>query len=210
MKLSIITNPYDIKFETDTINRFFREGLDELHIRKPKYDTATMTAFIKRIDAQYHDRLVLHTHYSLVNTFNVKKIHLNHKWVVNYFTLLYLDKVILRGKKIIKSKTIPNCTSLYKPTDGIDEYVLGPVFSRATYVLNTQLLQTEELAKGLRHSKLPVTALGGVTSNTMDFFKEVGFKGTALQSAVWKAADPVRAFVEIRDYFMSKEFSIAG
>jgi thiamine-phosphate pyrophosphorylase len=210
MKLSIITNPYDIKFETDTINRLFREGLDELHIRKPKYDLAAMTAYIKRIDIKYHDRLVLHSHYALVNTFAIKKIHLNHKWAINYFTLFYLDKVILKGKKVIKSRTIANCASLYKPIEGIDEYVLGPVFARATYVLNTQLMQTEELEKGLRHSKLPVTALGGVTSDTMDFIKEVGFKGTALQSAVWKAADPIRAFVEIRDYFMAREFSIAG
>jgi thiamine monophosphate synthase len=205
MKLSIITNPYDIKFEADTINRLFREGLSELHIRKPKYDKEMMTRFIKQIDQQYHDRIVLHSYYSLVNKFNIKKIHLSHDWISNFATNWYLNKVILQGKHISKSKTIANCARLFKPIEGVDEVILGPVFSRASYTVNTQLVQTADLEKGLRHSKLPVTALGGVTAQTLGFLKNVGFKGIAIQSGVWKSPDPVKAFAEMRDFYFASE-----
>jgi len=50
LKLTLITNPYDIMFEADIINRLFREGLDELHIRKPEMDKPDMIEFISKID----------------------------------------------------------------------------------------------------------------------------------------------------------------
>jgi thiamine monophosphate synthase len=205
MKLVVITNPYDIKFETDRINLMFSEGLDELHIRKPQCDKAGMKKYISQIDRKYHHKIILHSHFSLVNTFDIQKIHLPHDWTFSFFTNLFLDHVILKGKKVSKSLTISGCSSLYKPIKGIDEVVLGPVFARASYTINNQQIETADLEKGLRHSKLPVTALGGVTSQTLEFFKKVGFKGIAIQSGVWKCPDPVASFIEIRDHYLATE-----
>ena len=205
MKLVVITNPYDIKFETDRINQMFREGLDELHIRKPKCDIETMRKFIQKIDADFHHKIVLHSNYSLVNTFDINKIHLPHNWKSNFATNFYLDYVLLKGKKVSRSMTIGGCRALYKPIKGINELVLGPVFARASYTINNQQIPTENLEKGLRHSKLPVTALGGVTSQTLEFFKNVGFDGVAMQSGVWKMPDPVAAFIEIRDHYIATQ-----
>ena len=58
MKLVAITSPTRIKFETETINRLFNEGLDELHIHKPQYNKEVMKTFIGEIDFQFHERLV--------------------------------------------------------------------------------------------------------------------------------------------------------
>ena len=104
--------------------------------------------------------------------------------------------------------TIASCRSLYKPIKGIDELMLGPVFARASYTVNNQLISTAELEKGLRHSKLPITALGGVTSQTLEFFKNVGFKGIAIQSGIWKNPDPVKSFVEIKDHYIATEHKL--
>jgi thiamine monophosphate synthase len=208
MKLVVITNPYDIKFEIDRINRMFDEGLDELHIRKPECDMSTIKKIISQINKQYHDRIVLHSHYSLVNTFDIHKIHLGHDWIFNFATEFYLNKIILRGKKVSKSMTIGGCSSLYKPIKGINELVLGPVFSRASYTMNNQQIPTDEIEKGLRHSKLPVIALGGVTSQTLEFFKNIGFNGIAIQSGVWKSPDPVEAFLEMRDHYMATQHKL--
>ncbi len=210
MKLIAITPPGKIKFEADTINRLFREGLDELHLHKPQYDKEAMKKFIQNIDAEYHDRLVLHSHYSLVHTFDIQKIHLNRKWKQNFVTNLYLEKVILKGKKIHKTKTVKDCKELYKPIHGLDEVILGPVFGKTMYYINKQEIQTKQLESAVRHSKLPVTALGGITVDTLDFFENVGFKSLALQSALWKNIDPVKAFVEIRDYYRAQQYKMAS
>jgi thiamine-phosphate pyrophosphorylase len=208
MKLSIITNPYEVKFESDIINRLFSEGLDELHVRKPEYDRADMKNFINAIDREYHHKLVLHSYYSLVNTFDIHKIHLGHDWIFNSATDMYLNMVILKGKKVSRSMTITNCKSLYKPIAGINELMLGPVFAKFTYNIDNQLISTSDLEKGLRHSKLPVTALGSVSTQTLEFFKNAGFKGAAMQSSIWKSSDPVGAFIEVRDHFIATEHKL--
>ena len=208
MKLVVFTNPYDIKFETERINQMFSEGLDELHIRKPKCDRATFKKFISQIERQYHHKIVLHSHFSLVNNFNIQKIHLPHDWISNFVSNFFLDHVILKGKKVSKSITISSCDSLYKPVKGINELLLGPIFAKASYTINNQQIPTADIEKGLRHSKLPITALGGVTSKTLGFFKNVGFNGIAIQSGVWKSSDPVAAFIEIRDHYMATEHKL--
>ena len=205
MKLVVISNPYELKFETERINQMFREGLDELHVRRPKCDMATMKKFIKEIDSDFHHKIVLHSHYSLVNTFDIHMIHLPHNWASNAIKTLFLDYLILRGKKVRKSMTIGGCKSLYKPIKGIHELVLGPIFARASYTINNQQIETTKLEKALRHSKLPVIGLGGVSSQTLEFFKNVGFDGIAMQSGVWKTPDPVAAFVEIRDHYVATQ-----
>jgi thiamine monophosphate synthase len=205
MKLTVITNPYELKFETERINQMFSEGLDELHIRKPKCSVETMIKFIESIDREYHHKIVLHSHFSLVNKYAIHKIHLSHDWSHSIVANWYLDYVVLRGKKVSKSMTIANCSLLYKPIKGINELTLGPVFTRTSYITSNQQIASDEIEKSLRHSKLPVTALGGVTSQTLEFFKKIGFKGIAIQSGVWKSADPVGAFIEMRDHYMATE-----
>ncbi len=199
MKLVLITNPYNLKYETDRINLMFNEGLEELHIRKPKCEKEVMRKFISEIDPEFHHKLVLHANYSLVNNFDIHKIHLSHDWIFNFATNLYLNQIILGGKKISKSTTLVTCSALYKPIAGINELILGPVFSKYSAMITNQLIKTEDLEKALRHSKLPVIGLGGVYPQTLEFFENVGFKGVAMQSSVWKSMDPVKTFVEMRE-----------
>jgi thiamine-phosphate pyrophosphorylase len=202
MKLSIITNPYTIKNEIGMINRFLAEGLDEIQIRKPKYDAAEMKKFIDKIEPEFHGRIVLHTHYSMVNHFDIDRIHLGHDWMFNPVSDLYLNKMVLKGKKVTKSMTITDCQMLYKPVSAtIDEFMLGPVFARFSYFKENQLIKSSELEPALRHSKLPVIALGGVSTQTLEFFKTSGFSGIAMQGSIWKSTDPVASFVEIRDHY---------
>lgn len=205
LKLSVITNPYDLKYETKRANQMFSEGLDELHIRKPKRDDASIKKFIEQIDEQYHNKLVLHSHYSLVNQFDINKIHLPHNRISNFASDFYLDKIVLKGKKVRKSTTINNCDVLFKPVSGIDQYILGPVFVTISNITRDQRIETDILQKALRHSKVAVSALGGVSSQTLEFFKNVGFKGITIQSAVWKSPDPVAALIELRDHYLATE-----
>ena len=201
MKLSVTTNPYTVKNEINLINGLFDAGLDELHLRKPKLSQIEMKKFINEIDSDYHHRVVLHTHYTLVHHFDIHRIHLGHDWTSRFVTDMYLNMVILKNKKVSKSMTITSCEPLYKPVSGINEFLLGPIFAKFSYETDKQLIKTEVLEKALRHSKLNVSAMGGVSTETLGFFKNTGFGGVNVQSAIWKSADPVAAFSEIRDHY---------
>jgi thiamine-phosphate pyrophosphorylase len=199
MKLVAITNSATTKFETDIINNLFEEGLDELHICKSKFEKKDYIKFLDKIKFDYHNKIVLHDCYSLVHMYDIDKIHLNRSMKNNIVKELILDHITLRGKTVTKSIRVDNCRELYKQTSGVDEIILGPIFSKSTYTLNTQLIKTDDLTRAIRHSKYPILGLGGVTAQTTEFFKNAGFGGIILQSGIWRNADPVRAFVQIRD-----------
>jgi thiamine-phosphate pyrophosphorylase len=199
MKLVLITNGTSTKFETETINRLFREGLDELHIRKPSLEKKDQIKFIDNIDSDFHSRLVLHDCYSLVHMYNINKIHVSRDWGNGIMSDFILNRMILRGKKVTKSVCVSSCADLYRQVRGQDEVMLGPVFSKSMYMINNQTIKTEDMARAIRNSKIPVLGVGGVSLENIDVFKQAGFSGLVLQKSVWKNADPVRAFIQLRD-----------
>ncbi len=200
MKHVLLTSPYDVKFETDIINRLFREGLDELHIRKPQFKKDQMRAYIERIDPAFHDRLVLHSFYSLIHKFGISRIHIGEEWRKNIFLRFFLSKFVLKGKKVSKSTTVHSYKSLYHTKPDIEEVMLGPVFAHTASDVYVQLIKSEKLVKAIDQAGLPILALGGVGIETADFFKDNGFSGYVLQSYIWKSIDPVRAFIDLKNF----------
>jgi thiamine-phosphate pyrophosphorylase len=197
MKLVLLTNPYDVKFETDIINRLFREGLDELHIRKPRYSKEQVKAYISKIDAEYHPKLVLHGYYSLANTFEIHRIHIGEEWRKNTLLRFILSRFILRGKMVSKSTTVNSYKSLYNSKEDIQEVMLGPIFSQNSADSFVQLVKLASLAKAIDQSGINIIGIGGVAVETIPFFKQSGFSGVALQSYIWKSMDPVKAFIDM-------------
>lgn len=199
MKLVMMTNPTNIKFETETINRLFREGLDELHIHKPDFGKEAYIKFLDNIDSEFHSKLVLHDHYSLVHLYGINKIHVSRNWGNGVMADFILNRIILRGKKVIKTICTSSCVDLYKAVRGEDEIMLGPIFGRSMYMVNNQLFKTEEIARAVRHCKVPVLGIGGASLENIEVFKNAGFAGVVLQKSIWASADPIAAFIELRD-----------
>jgi thiamine-phosphate pyrophosphorylase len=205
MKIAAYTNPYELKFETEIINRLFREGLNELHIRKPDYTKEEYIKFIEKIDAVHHPKLILHSYFSLIHRFNISSLYLDAEWRKKFFFKLFLRKFILKGKSVKKYAMAHSVHSILEKKEQVDEYLLGPVFAKATAQINNPIMDLAKLEKKLEITEMPVSAIGGVDLYTIHFFKNVGFKGVVLQSTIWKAIDPIKAFIEIRDFEISKQ-----
>ena len=77
MKIVIITPEEDIKNEIDTVNDLFRSGLERLHLRKNDYYTSDYRRYIRNIDPEFHNRVVVTAGYELYNEFELGGIHLN-------------------------------------------------------------------------------------------------------------------------------------
>jgi thiamine monophosphate synthase len=198
MKLSLITNPYDLKHETQTINHLFGQGLHELHLRKPNYGKDEIIRYIREIEPQYHTLISLHSCYSLVHEFPIQCIHLDRDSRKNLLGKWILHRWVLKGKSYTETTTVSSYKALYHIEPMLDEVILGPVCSHASVTQTTPLFKTESLVRAISQCPVPVIASGGITIQNATYFGDVGFEGLALQSAIWKSPDPRAAFEQIQ------------
>ena len=74
--LLIISPEQRLASEPQVLAQLFAAGLSTFHVRKPSWTRPELEAYLKAIPAQYHPRLVLHTHYELALEYPLKGIHL--------------------------------------------------------------------------------------------------------------------------------------
>lgn len=176
MRLIIITKENFFDEEANIINHLFEAGLETLHLRKPFSVEEEVKLLLSEINPDYHSRIVLHDHFSLLSSFNLKGVHLNRrnpetsqKKTISISTSCHtLEEVVIAQKK---------CNYLF----------LSPIFdsiSKSGYrqgFTSKQLLEAKE--NGVINHK--VMALGGITPETVSAVTAFGFGGIAVLGWLW-------------------------
>ena len=118
MKLIAITPEQSVEHESTFISAILEHGFDYVHVRKPGYKMSEMRRYVSSIPAQYHNRLKLHSHFSLISEFDIAGLHINRHASL-------IPTGISRPIKLSKS-----CHDVNELTDlGEYEYVfLSPIF----------------------------------------------------------------------------------
>jgi thiamine-phosphate pyrophosphorylase len=179
----LITEPNFIPDEEKFINAFFNEGLEILHLRKPEATALQMHESISKIDEKFRSRIMIHSHYELLDTFQLSGLHFTEKskgQIQNY-------------KKIHckKSLAVHKLSDLKCVDNSIDYVFLSPLFPSVSKVgyskqWNFGLLKAELSS----HRNFKVIALGGITLDNVKQVKELGLDDFALLGSIWK---PVKA-----------------
>jgi thiamine-phosphate pyrophosphorylase len=152
MKLIIITTEHFFEREAPVLNALFERGMETLHLRKPASTESGLKNLIRQIDEQFHNRIVLHDHFPLINTFRLKGIHLN-------------GRNPERPAQVACSVS-RSCHSIRELENiaGFDYVFLSPVFDSISKTGYTQAFTPEDLlsaqAAGLINKQ--VVALGGI------------------------------------------------
>lgn len=197
MTLVVITSPERLPGEGDLVVRLFESGLLRLHLRKPGWNIGEMRNWLQQVPREYHGRIRLHQAWELALDFGVGGLHAGEK---------------LQGKAGLDQATIlleqlPQLQlslALHDPAQipllgpPYQDALLSPVFeslSKQGYQPSWNLL---EWAGMILESPLPLLALGGVTAANLTQVKAFGFAGAAVLGAVWQAADPATAFLELQ------------
>lgn len=179
----LITYPQSIPNETEIINALFEEGLEVLHLRKPGFDQVQMREFIAKIDQQFHSRIMIHSHYELLETFQLRGLH---------FTEKSKDQIpSYEEVGCTKSLAIHQLSDLKCVDNTINYVFLSPLFpsvSKAGYskVWNFDRLKAELSS----HRTFKIVALGGVTLDNIKQVTELGFDDFAMLGSIW---EPVKA-----------------
>ena len=77
MELIVITPEENLANETEIVNRLFEAGLHRLHLRKPLLGLAYHRAYIDNVATEYHERIVIHNYFELMDEFGLGGLHLN-------------------------------------------------------------------------------------------------------------------------------------
>lgn len=203
-KLIIFTFPESIPNEIEIITLLFENGLNILHLRKPHDSLNSIANFIEKIPIQFHSKIVIHSHFSLLETFELKGIHLNNSNKKFYSELEQHNRQII-------STSCHSINELNELKNGRNKYkyvFLSPIFdsiSKNSYCAN--FTQTELIdAKSQEIISRKIVALGGIEANKIEQIKAFGFGGIGILGAIWrennfrkKNEKILQKFIEIRN-----------
>ena len=185
----------DAHFEDEAkiVARLFGLGLETYHLRKPSFTEDELRSFLIALPPEFHNRIVIHSHFELSLEFDLKGIHLNeaNKERIGHLSHYKVISGSFHSLPDLKENTVPY------------QYVfLSPVFdsiSKAGYASNFDLAQlAAELS--LPSAKLlpEIIALGGINAENLPLIRQTGFAGVAVLGAVWLQQDPVQEFLYLQ------------
>lgn len=209
MKLIVITPARDVEDEQSLVTKMFENGLQTLHLRKPKHSTNKLREYIKEIPTQFHDRIVIHSHHDLAIKFNLKgihlgKIHLTKRW--QYFIIRLRLK--FKFAHISKSRSYSRLQQLYnKEERKFDYFLLGTMYNNMTGELYSGFYE-DGLSNALRTCGKKVVARGGTSLSSVLKSKKLGFHGVAFNSYIWNADQPFDNYLKILKEFETQNIEI--
>lgn len=191
----LISPETDIENEITILNQLFEAGLAYYHLRKPTKNYKKHVDYLKQIDVKYHDKIVVHLFHELVNDYNLKGIHFQEQKRRDSIDNpgQYFKNLDMYGKTI--------SSSFHEPEDlatcdfEFDYHLLSPVFS--------SISKPGYGGRGfnVNHINKIVIGMGGVTSENINAFKKLGFKGVGVLGGIWNSSTPVKAFQKIKRHF---------
>jgi thiamine-phosphate pyrophosphorylase len=175
LALIVISSETVFAGEATALNRLFERGMNLLHLRKPQASEKDLHTLLSQIDERFHERIVLHDRFSLLDTFRLRGVHLNRR-----------NPVRPERKGLFVSRSCHSLEEL-KTAGEYDCVFLSPVFdsiSKAGY-LHAFSRETLLSAKAAGWINRKVIALGGISPDTLPLAAAYGFGGVAVLGALW-------------------------
>lgn len=180
MKWIVITSPNFLQGEATFISRLFDHGVDLLHLRKPGASMEACRQLLDEIPHEWHNRIVLHSHFELASTYNLHGVHLNHRCP---HAPEGFDKSISCSchslEEVEQNKPQKNYVFLSPIFDSISKEGYGAAFS-------PEVLR-DAASQHLIDDK--VVALGGIDASHINALKEWHFGGAAFLGDIWNRID---------------------
>lgn len=174
----VVAHPDFLPRETELVNLLFAEGLEVFHLRKPHCSHSQMIHFLNEINAEFHPRIMIHSHYDLLEEFNLKGCHFTEKSKGDF--LLY------RANMAYKSWAVHQLPELDVIPEEVDSVILSPIFpsiSKEGYSNSWSMGELEKELSRNRHFRR--VALGGIDEQTIRKAYDMGFDDVALLGCVW-------------------------
>ena len=202
MKLIVISASDTLEQETQLIADFFRAGLPTLHLRKPKYSTNRMKKLLSGIPAEFHKRIIIHSHHRLARKFDLKGIHLTKKHKRKKIkTWLTIKWIKMKNPGLVISTSYSRLSSvLDESTIQYDYIFLSPIFDNKNSKYQAGFTE-HSLKNVLSKTEKKVIARGGIDTSRIETVKNLGFKGLAVRGDLWTNENPLQEFTMFLNKF---------
>lgn len=177
MELILLSHPEFFSEESRIVFRLMENYSFTFHLRKSKASSKECADFLKEIPECFHRRIVLHDAYELDGEFGLKGLHFSTA------KRSLANSILTEGSKSTSCHSVAEAREL----DGSFDYLfISPVFksiSKQNYEGNLDMLELKSYLQEERKTK--VTALGGISENTIPQLTAYPFDGLAVLGAVW-------------------------
>ena len=183
MQLILFTSNDKFRSEIYIVIKMLESGLQTLHIKKSDFSRKQLSTYINQIPEKFHDRLVIHSHYSLLFKYNLKGIHLSRdiRRKTNYRNFLVFLVRRIKRQKIISC----SCHSIEKLIDLPEFYsyvLLSPMFKNGEINSDFNISTLENVIPQLDFN---VYASSGISLSNLEIIQNIGFKGVATMGSIW-------------------------
>ena len=181
MKLIVITQPEFFEDEAAAITSLFDAGLEILHLRKPGASYEDMDKLLRRLPAEYMERIVTHDHFGLASERNLKGVHLNGR-----------NPAVPAGFTGHVSRSCHSLEEVVKYKATCDYVFLSPIYDSISKEGYASAFTSESIREAAEKGIIDkrVIALGGVDENNLLQVKDFGFGGAAILGGLWNKFDP--------------------
>jgi len=209
MKLVVITQSQKSDNEIASIVQMFEAGLETLHVRKNRFSTKELDAYLKEIPAHFHNRIIIHSHHKLALKYNLKGFHFTSTHLKQKFKLWWNTRMIyLRKPHLIKSISYKRIAELYEEQKVKTDYCfLETMFHNVSGELYSGFYP-ETVKAAIQKSGKNIIARGGVSEKSVELAHQLGFYGIALYGHLWKSGNPFEKYIEFIRYCKEKNIPI--
>ncbi len=182
MEIAVFSWPDQLDNEHALIKALFDNGLETFHLRKPGWTEEATYDFLTNIPAEWHPRVILHQHFALSKTFDIKGIHFSKRWP------LYRNSDWLKMENLLFSCSIHEFNQYQNLPKGIDRIYLSPVFQSISKPNTYGAFEGKAMADFIQahQHQISIFGLGGIHLYNIFRLKQLGFSGAGILGAIWK------------------------
>lgn len=188
----VITSPAAVNNEASIINGMFNKGLSILHVRKPDITQLQLAYYIKDIDEGFHNKLVLHQHYNLINDFDVKRLHRTYKNLTDFDVMVQQQ----HNNDLVFSASAHSVYEFNNLPQLFSYAFLSPVYNSISKPGYLAGFNKAEVSKSRTNFNIKLIALGGISNSNCREAISLGFDGVAFLGAIWNIDNPMREFIK--------------
>ena len=211
MKLLLISPEGHDERELPALPRLFALGLAHYHLRKPAPDRTRLAAWLRALPAEFHPRIILHTHHELAADFAVGGLHFRDSagragppGPPRTSSVPPSQSGAPGGRALpqpLTSRACHDLNSLRAALGSFSRILLSPIFrsfSKPGQAPSPELahaaIAAALAARTAAERRTEVVALGGIDAARLPTCRALGFDAAALLGAVWLRPDPVAAY----------------
>ena len=186
MKLIVITQEEASDKEIGQVKQLLASGLVwRVHIRKKQLSDTEMLGFLGAFSESEKRLLSSHSHYDLALEEGLGGLHFTSKMNTEMCQELYKQA---RAQGMLTSASCHSFNEVER-SSSLDYVFLSPIFSSISKILE-KAFSYNAIRLFLKEARIDVFALGGISLETIEFARELGFPGVASLGYIWLGDNP--------------------